>query len=148
MGVLKDKIKLAGLFIILGMAAGVLSIAPAVDSPDYLTEAAARATQVSLAALFQFALFLTYVGFAILIYPSVKKYDKTLALGFYSFRITAGVILVLGTVMLLSVLVLSQEYVKTSSENQAYWSQWDICSGPPGIVSTIFLWSSFLGWAT
>ena len=116
---LKNNVKLAGLLIIIGMIAGILSIASAVDSPNYLTEATANATQVSIAALFQFILCLTYTGFAILLYPIVKKYNQVLALGFLSFRIIAGVVLIIGTVILLSILVLSQEFVKSTLENQA-----------------------------
>jgi len=118
MNLLKNNVKLAGLLIIMGMIAGILSIASAVDSPNYLTEATARATQVSIAAFFQFILCLTYIGFAILLYPIVKKYNQLLALGFLSFRIIAGVLLIVGTIMLLSILVLSQEFVKSTLENQ------------------------------
>ncbi|MGG5487856.1 DUF4386 domain-containing protein [Gaetbulibacter sp. PBL-D1] len=118
MNTLKNNIKLAGFLIILGMITGILSIASAVDSPNYLTEAAANATQVSTAALFQFVLCLTYLGFAILLYPIVKKHNERLALGFLSFRIIAGVILIIGTVILLSILAVSQEFVKITSENQ------------------------------
>ncbi|WP_370000161.1 DUF4386 domain-containing protein [Winogradskyella sp.] len=118
MNLLKNNVKLAGLLIIIGMIAGILSIASAVDSPNYLTEATANATKVSIAALFQFILCLTYIGFVILLYPIVKKYNQGLALGFLSFRIMAGVLLIVGTIMLLSVLVLSQEFVKSTLENQ------------------------------
>lgn len=115
---LKNKIKLAGLFLIFGIVTGILSIAPAVDSPDYLTEATTNSNQVRVSALFQFILFLTYLGFAIVLYPIIKKHNESLALGFLSFRIIAGVVLLLGTVVLLSILVLSQEYVKNALETQ------------------------------
>lgn len=118
MGRLKNKVKLAGLLIILGMVVGILSVASSVDSPEYLTEAAAHTAKVSMAALFQFILCLTYMGFAILLYPMVKKYNESLALGFLSFRIIAGVLSIVGTVILLSILALSQEYIKTAMESQ------------------------------
>ncbi|WP_130736278.1 DUF4386 domain-containing protein [Flavobacterium sp. J27] len=117
MEILKNKIKLAGLLIIMGMVAGILSISPSVDSVNYLTEAAANFNQVIMSALFQFILFLMYLGFAIVLYPIIKKYNKSLALGFLSFRIIAGVVLLIGTVVLLSILVLSQEYAENTLEN-------------------------------
>lgn len=117
MNPLKSKVKLAGLLIILGMVAGILSISPAIDSPAYLTGAAAGSNRVIISALFQFVLFITYLGFVLLLYPVLKRYNKSLALGFLSFRITAGVILILGIVILLSILALSQEFVKSPSEN-------------------------------
>jgi hypothetical protein len=118
MNLLKNNVKLAGLLIILGMISGILSIASPVDSPSYLTMAAANAIQVSMAAIFQFLLCLTYLGFAILLYPIVKEYNPSLALGFLSFRIISGVILISGTIALLSILELSQEFIKTTTENQ------------------------------
>lgn len=118
MDVLKRKVKWAGLLIIMGMVAGILSIASAVDSPNYLTEATANVAKVSIAVLFQFILSLTYIGFAIVLYPIVKKYNQVLALGFLSFRIITGVVLIVGTIILLSILGLSQEFVKTTSVNQ------------------------------
>ena len=118
MNPLKNNVKLAGLLIIIGIIAGILSIASSVDSPNYLTEAAASTAQVSIAALFQFILSLTYVCFAILLYPIVKKYSQGLALGFLSFRIIAGVVLIVGTIMLLSILILSQEFVNTTPQNR------------------------------
>jgi hypothetical protein len=117
MKTLKNKIKLAGFLIIVGMIAGMFSIASVVDSANFLTEAAANSNQVIISALFQFILFVTYLGFAILLYPIIKKINEWLALGFLSFRIIAGVVLIIGTIILLSILVLSQEFVKNTSEN-------------------------------
>lgn len=107
----KRKARFAGLLLIGGMIAGILSVAPAVDSAEYLTEAAAHSHQVILAALAQFMMALAYIGIAILLYPIVKRYGKSLALGFLSLRIIATTLVVVGTVVLLSLLSLSQEFV-------------------------------------
>lgn len=117
MSLLKNKTQVAGLLIIIGMVAGIFSISPSVDSVNYLTEAAANSNQVIISALFQFILFLMYLGFAIVLYPIIKKYNESLALGFLSFRIIAGVVLLIGTVALLSILILSQEYTENTLEN-------------------------------
>lgn len=117
MSLLKNKTQVAGLLIIIGMVAGIFSISPSVDSVNYLTEAAANSNQVIMSALFQFILFLMYLGFAIVLYPIIKKYNESLALGFLSFRIIAGVVLLIGTVALLSILILSQEYAENTLEN-------------------------------
>lgn len=116
MGIFKSKIRLAGLLIIIGMVAGIFSVSPAIDSANYLTEAALNSTQVIVSALFQFILSLTYLGFAIVLYPIIKRNER-LALGFLSFRIIAGVILIIGTIILLSILKLSQSFVHNTSEN-------------------------------
>jgi hypothetical protein len=118
MNILKNKPKLAGLLIIIGMISGILSISPAADTSNYLIEAATNSNQVLISSIFQFILFLTYLGFAILLYPIIKKYNEWLALGFLSFRIAASLLLIIGTIILLSILALSQEFVKNTSENQ------------------------------
>lgn len=112
---LKNKSRIAGLLIIVGIIAGLLSVAPAVDSAEFLTKAAERSNEVIFASIFQFILSLVYVGFAALLYSLIKNYGKSLALGFLSFRITASTIMIVGTIILVSILALSQEFVNSSS---------------------------------
>ena len=50
-----------------------------------------------------------------MLYPFLKNFDKSLALGFLSFRITASTLLIVGTIILLSILALSHEYVNNHS---------------------------------
>ncbi|WP_445456542.1 DUF4386 domain-containing protein [Flavobacterium sp. HNIBRBA15423] len=118
MMVLKNKIKRAGVLIIISIIAGVFSISTVIDSSHYLTEAATNSNQVLISSIFQFILFLTYLGFAILLYPIIKKFNERLALGFLSFRIVASLLLIIGTIILLSILALSQEFIKNTSESQ------------------------------
>ena len=100
---------MAGLLILLGLVVGILSIAPAVDSEDFLINVVVDPIGVQLSALFQFILFLTYMGFAILLFPILQKIDRDLALGFLSFRIIAGCILIFGIMVMLAILALGQE---------------------------------------
>ena len=116
------KTRLAGLLILIGMIAGILSVAPAIDSTDYLTEASNNSTQVIIAAIFQFILSLSYIGFAILIYPIIKNFRESLSIGFLSFRILAVSVSVIGTVLLLSTLTLSELFVQNTSESIAIFS--------------------------
>jgi hypothetical protein len=117
MKALKRNTKLAGLLIIIGMITGIFSISSAVDSTDYLTEAATNADQVIISTIFQFILMLTYLGFAILLYPIIKGFNNGLAIGFLSFRILTSAVLVFGTIVLMSILALSQEFIKNPSES-------------------------------
>ena len=48
---------MAGLLILLGLVVGILSIAPAVDSEDFLINVVVDPIGVQLSALFQFILF-------------------------------------------------------------------------------------------
>ncbi len=60
--------------------------------------------------LVQFAMSLTYMAVALLLYPHIKRQDPGLAIGYLSFRIIAVSLSIIGTALLLSVLALSQTY--------------------------------------
>ncbi|MBU0558608.1 MAG: DUF4386 domain-containing protein [Bacteroidetes bacterium] len=113
----KQKVRFAGLLIITGMIAGIFSVAPAIDSSKYLTEAAANSNQVIVGAIFQFIMALAYLGIGILLYPIIKRFSSSLAIGFFSLRIIAASLVIFGTILLLSILTLSQEFVKSASQN-------------------------------
>jgi hypothetical protein len=112
---------IAGSLYIVGTVAGVLSISSAVDGPDYLLKASANANQVLTCALFQFIMTIAYVGFAITLYPIIRKYMESLALGFLSFRIIAAVLNIIGLIVLLLVLPLSQQFVKAGTPDSSYF---------------------------
>lgn len=110
---------IAGIFIITGMIAGILSVAPAVDTAEYLSKTAENTNQVFTGIVFQFFMSLAYLGFALSLYPLIKNKNQGLALGFLCLRITASVLIIIGTTILASILVLSQEYVKLLPQDPA-----------------------------
>ena len=112
---------IAGSLYFIGTVAGVLSIAPAVDASDYLVKAAANANQVLSSALFQFIMTIAYVGFAITLFPILRKYMESLALGFLSFRIIAAVLNIIGFIILLLLLSLSQQFLKSGTSDLSYF---------------------------
>jgi hypothetical protein len=112
---------IAGALYFIGIIAGLLSIAPAIDASDYLLKASANANQVLFGALFQFIMTIAYVGFAITLYPILRKHMESLALGFLSFRIIAAVLNIIGFIILLLLLSLSQEFVKVGTPDSSYF---------------------------
>ena len=111
----------AGWLYIIGMVAGVLSIAYAVDAPDYLIKASANAKQVFIAAFFHLAMVPTYVGIAISLYPVLKRHNPYLAFGFAGFRIMTGVFIIIGVVFLPLILTISHEFVKAGAPDSSYF---------------------------
>ena len=111
----------AGILIIIGMVAGMLSIVPSVEGADYLTEVFANQNQVLTGAFFQFTLVPIYIGFALLLYPILRKYDKGLAVGFVSFRIIAGVFQIVGVISLPIFILLSQEFLESTTQDLLYF---------------------------
>jgi len=117
----KKATTIAGLLYIIGTVAGVLSVVSIVDDPDYLIKASAHANQVIIGAFFQFIMTAAYVGIAIVLYPILRRYNESLALGFVSFRIIAGVFIIIGVINLLLLLTLSQEFVKAGSPDSSHF---------------------------
>lgn len=117
----KKRTIIAGSLYIVGTVAGILSIAPAVDAPDYLIKASANANQVLHAALFQFLMTVAYAGFALTLYPILRKHMESLALGFLSFRIIAAVLNIIGFIIILMILSLSNDFVNAGSPASSYY---------------------------
>ena len=109
--------RLSGLLIVIGFLAGIFSIAPAADSPGYLTEAANHSGQLISASIFQLLMSLCYIGVAVLLYPILARYHKTLAIGFLNFRMIAVCLSLLGTILLLSILALSESFVQGGGQD-------------------------------
>jgi hypothetical protein len=117
----RRKTLVTGILIISGMVAGILSVAPAIDAPDFLIKASANANQVIIGAISQFIMSIAYLGVAIILYPILRKYNNSLALGFLSFRIVAAVFIVIGVIFLLLLLTLSQEFIKAVPQDSQYF---------------------------
>lgn len=112
---------IAGILIIIGMIAGLLSIVTSVESQDYLTEVSANQNQVLFGAFFQFILVPIYLGFALLLYPILSNYSKSMAIGFVSFRIIAGVFQLVGVITLPIFILLSQEFIESTAPDLLYF---------------------------
>lgn len=111
----------AGWLYLLGFVAGILSVAYAVDAPDYLLKAAANAKEVMTAAFFHLMMAPACVGIALALYPVLRQYHPHLAFGFAGFRVIAGGFIILGVAFLLLILTLSQEFVRAGAPQAAYF---------------------------
>jgi hypothetical protein len=117
----RKTVIIAGAFYFIGIIAGIFSIAPAIDSKDYLVQASENANQVQFNALFQFIMTLANIGFAVILYPILRKFNLTLSLGFLSFKIIAAVLNMIGFISLLMILSLSQEFVRLGTPDLSHY---------------------------
>jgi hypothetical protein len=85
------------------------------DSPDYLTSLAAHSDRVVVGALLEFVWALTGAGIAIALYPVVRRQNRALALGSVAARTAEGVLVLVATLSLLTLLGVSQETVAGGS---------------------------------
>jgi hypothetical protein len=91
------------------------TLAISINSPDYLNQLAGNPDQIITAALLEFIWAASGAGIAIGLYPLLKKYNGALALGSVGFRVVENVFVLIGTLSLLSLLTLSQEFIAAGS---------------------------------
>jgi len=85
------------------------------DGPDYLSKLAVSDNQVVLTALIEFVWAATGAGIAIGLYPILRKYNPTLALGSVAARVVENVFVLIGTLSLLVLLTVSQQSLAAGS---------------------------------
>jgi hypothetical protein len=64
---------------------------------------------------------LAVIGIPVVLFPILKKHDEALALGFFSLRFIEGMCTVIHSILLLSLLTLSQEFVKAGFPDASYY---------------------------
>jgi len=119
----KKYARIAGVLLIIGTVAGILSLpfSELVDNPDYLIKVTKNQNQVITGALLELIMAFACAGIAIWLYPVLKKHNQALALGSVGFRIIEVVFHIAATIVLLSLLTLSQEYVKAGSPDASHF---------------------------
>lgn len=103
-----------GILFLVCTAASILSFpltGSILEDQDYLVKLSLNATSVTIGALIEFIWAAAGAGIAIGLYPLLKKYNEALALGSVGFRVVEGVVVLIGTLSLLSLLTLSQEFI-------------------------------------
>jgi hypothetical protein len=105
---------IVGTLLIACTATTILSLTlinPILDDPEYLTMLAGNENLAILGAILEFIWAATAMGIAIWLYPILKRFNEALALGSVVFRVVEGVLVFIGTLGLLSLLTLSQEFL-------------------------------------
>jgi hypothetical protein len=111
------------LFIVAAITAilGVILYKPILNDSDYLIQGSAHANQVVLGALMELILVVSVIGTATLMFPFLKKYNKTIAIWHVCFRFMEAVVITIGVISVLSLLTLSQNYIAAGAPDDAYY---------------------------
>jgi hypothetical protein len=115
----KSAIIVGVLFILATVSAiiGLLLYDPILNNSDYLIKGSENANQVILGAVFELILVCSAIGTSITMFPLLRKQNESIALGYVCFRFLEAVIITVGIVSVLSLLTLSQEFVKAVDPN-------------------------------
>ena len=119
----RKNARIVGVLFITATVAGVLSLlfTGPLNAPDYLLNVSANENQVIIGALFVLIMAFACAGIAIWLYPVIRKHDEALALGAVGFRLIEGVFHLVVAVSMLSLLTLSQEFVKAGAPDASYF---------------------------
>ncbi|MFE0152235.1 DUF4386 domain-containing protein [Nonomuraea sp. NPDC059007] len=110
---------MAGALVIVGMIAGMLSVVPVIEESNYLALIPAHEKQIIVGAVSQFIMIPAYVGFALCLYPTLRKVNEALSLGFLGFRLVAATFHFIGVILLPLFLVLGQEFAQGGAAHLA-----------------------------
>ncbi len=109
---------IAGVLFIIGTASGILSAAVGSQvwmAPDYLLRLSANQNLVNLGIMLQFTMAIACAGISVALYPIVKKYSESLAMGAVGFRLAENVLQILKAVGMVALLALSRELVRAGT---------------------------------
>ena len=107
--------------IISGVFLGSLSDISGGDDSDYLTETSENEKQVIIGVFFYIIMAVAVASIAIVIYPILKKHNEALALGYVGARIAEGLLFIVNIITILTLLTLSQEFVKAGAADVSYY---------------------------
>jgi len=116
----KTAISVGVLFIIatvIGVLGNAIFLKPILDATDYLIKISANENHMIIGVLLVLFSALASASIAIWLYPILKKHHEALALASVGFRVMEGMLYIIGMVGLLSLLTLSQVYVKAGASD-------------------------------
>ena len=111
------------LFIIATVAysLSVILLDPILGDSDYLSRISANENLLIVGALLVLIDAVAVAGIAIVIYPVLKQYNEALALGYVGARIGESILFSVNAITTLTLLILSQEFVKAGAPEASYF---------------------------
>jgi hypothetical protein len=126
----RKNLRWAGVFYIIATLAPILTF-PFVGllgggvagepTPDYLVDLSANERQVIVGMLIELVWVLAVVGIIVTLFPILKMHNEALALGFSALRFIEAISTVVGSIVLLTLLTLSQDFVKAGVPEASHY---------------------------
>ena len=120
---------IVGVLFILGTVPALLSLPLAlntVNAPDHLTAISTNEGQMIIFTAVKFIMGIACAGIGLALYPILKKYNEGLAFGAAGFRVIEGALHIVGALLYVVLLALSQEFVKAGAPESSYFQTADI----------------------
>jgi hypothetical protein len=126
----KTIARIVGVLFIIATAAPILT-APFIGflgggvigepAPDYLVRVSQNDLQVFLGVLVELIWVLAVIGIPVVVFPVLKRHNRALALGFYCLRFAEAISTIVGSILLLTLLALSREFVAAGAPDASYY---------------------------
>jgi len=119
----KKTARIVGVLFIIATVAGILSfvgMGPQ-GTPDYLVDVSANGNQVITGALLVLIMGVAIAPIPVMLFPILKKYNESLALGYVVFRVLEVVTYIGVVISWLLLVTLSQEYVLAGAPDASYY---------------------------
>ena len=116
--------RIVGVLFLTGMITylvGMVFYRPTIDDLNFLINVSANSTQVVIGILLQLIMGATAAGIAVMMFPIFWQLNKNIALGYLSARVVEFACVIVGELSILSLLSLSQEYVKAGTPDASYF---------------------------
>lgn len=99
---------------------GVFLLDPILGGPDYLTQTSEKEYLVIIGSFLVLIDSVAVAGIGIVLYPILKKHNEVLALGYAGARIAESLLFIINVITMLTLLTLSQEFLKTGAPDASY----------------------------
>ena len=113
---------LAGSLFLIAMVSSLLGgglIESVINVPNNLSEVSSHLTALFFGISLEFINAIAVIGIAVTLFPVLKQYSESIAVGYVSFRIIEALFCIAAAVIPLSLISLSTEYLKTGSSNSS-----------------------------
>jgi hypothetical protein len=124
LGTNRKNAVIAGVLFIIGTVSGTISAIlcnPILKAPDYLLRISANENLITIGAILQFIMAISCAGISLALYPILKKFSESLAIGAVGFRLIENMLQILKAVSMVSLLALSQEFIRAGSPTNLYF---------------------------
>jgi hypothetical protein len=89
--------------------------------PDYLVNISSNEAQVVIGMFIELIYALAVVGIIVTLFPILRKQNEALALGFSALRFIEAIMAIVGSIAILTLLTLSQEFVNAGVRDASYF---------------------------
>jgi Domain of unknown function (DUF4386) len=120
---LNVRAKIVGMLFIIGTISGIIGaiiMKPALDAADYLVQVSESQNLVLAGVCFELIMAVACASIAIWLYPVLKEYSESLALGAVCFRLIEGTFYIVSVISLLLLIAVSQAYVNAGAPDSSY----------------------------